>query len=81
MALGAGLGQKMPAHTRKFVEGKLVIKAAAIILAAIGVVAAIAIVFRWQIAANSSGVYLLDRWTGTVVECHQPILGRKMDCF
>lgn len=53
----------------------------AIILAAVVVAAAIAVIFRWQIAANGTGVYLLDRWSGHVVECRQPILGRQMDCF
>lgn len=56
-------------------------KAIAIILAALVLAAAIATVFRWQIAANASGVYLLDRWSGHVAECRQPILGRQMDCF
>jgi hypothetical protein len=56
-------------------------RAVAIILAGLVLAAAIAFVFRWQIAANASGVYLLDRWTGHVAECRQAILGREMDCF
>jgi|KBSMisStandDraft_5_1062788.scaffolds.fasta_scaffold11779897_1 hypothetical protein len=56
-------------------------RAVAIFLAALVVAAAIAFVFRWQIAANASSVYLLDRWSGHVAECRQPILGRQMECF
>ena len=56
-------------------------RAVAIFLAALVVAAAVAFVFRWQIAANASIVYLLDRWTGHVAECRQPILGRQMECF
>ena len=56
-------------------------RAVAILFAALMVAGAIAFVFRWQMAANASGVYLLDRWSGHVVECRQPILGRQMDCF
>lgn len=56
-------------------------RAVAIILAGLLLAAAIAVVFRWQVTADSSGVYLLDRWTGHVAECRQPILGRQMDCF
>jgi hypothetical protein len=57
------------------------VRAVAIILAASVLAAVIAFVFRWQIAAGPSGVYLLDRWTGRVAECRQPILGRQMECF
>ena len=56
-------------------------RAVAIIVAALVVAAAIGFVFRWQIAANASGIYLLDRWSGHVAECRQPILGRQLECF
>ena len=56
-------------------------RAIAIFLGALAVAAAIAFVFRWQIAANASAVYLLDRWTGRVAECREPLLGRQMECF
>jgi hypothetical protein len=56
-------------------------RAVAIILAGLVLACAVVFVFRWQIAANASGVYLLDRWTGHVAECRQPILGRQMECF
>ena len=56
-------------------------RAVAIFLGALVVAAAVAFVFRWQIAANASGVYLLDRWNGHVAECRQPLLGRQMECF
>ena len=56
-------------------------RAVAIVLAALVVAAAIAFVFRWQIVASSAGVYLLDRWTGHVAECREPLLGRQMECF
>jgi hypothetical protein len=56
-------------------------RAVAIIVAALVVAAAIAFVFRWQIAANASNVYLLDRWSGHVAECRQPLLGRQLECF
>jgi hypothetical protein len=56
-------------------------RAIAIILGGLAVAAAIAFVFRWQIAANASNVFLLDRWSGHVAECRQPLLGRQMECF
>ena len=56
-------------------------RAVAIFLGALVVAAVVAFVFRWQIAANASGVYLLDRWNGHVAECRQPLLGRQMECF
>lgn len=56
-------------------------RAAAIILAALVLAGSVAFVFRWQIAADGTTVYLLDRWTGKVTACRQAILGRDMDCF
>jgi hypothetical protein len=56
-------------------------RAVAIILAALVMAGVIAFIFRWQIAANASSVYLLDRWSGHVAECREPILGRQMECF
>ena len=56
-------------------------RAVAIFLGALVLAAAVAFVFRWQIAANASGVFLLDRWNGHVAECRQPLLGRQLECF
>jgi hypothetical protein len=56
-------------------------RAVAIFLGALVLAGAVVFVFRWQIAANASGVYLLDRWSGHVAECRQPILGRQLECF
>jgi hypothetical protein len=56
-------------------------RAVAIILAALILAGAVAFILRWQIAANASGIYLLDRWNGHVAQCRQPILGRQMECF
>jgi hypothetical protein len=51
-----------------------------IALAALLIAAAIALVFRWEIAVDSSGVYRLDRWSGDVTGCRPILLSRNLDC-
>jgi hypothetical protein len=53
----------------------------AIVIGAIIIAAAILIVFRWQL--TGPGSVLLDRWTGTVVQCAINYSGPppgKLDC-